>query len=71
MAVVATALVKDARSKRVAGVTNGELASYVKWPRDLRTTSFSPCVTATEAAGKAWSAIAFSRTEKAEEKRSS
>jgi len=67
--VVATAFVTEARSKRVVGVTDGEFASYVKWPKDLRTTSFSPCVTATEAAGKARSAIACSRTEKAEEKR--
>jgi hypothetical protein len=69
--VVATAFVTEARSKRVEGVTDGEFASYVKWPKDLRTTSFSPCVTAIAAAGKARAAIASFRIEKAEEKRSS
>ncbi len=73
MVVVATALVNGGEVEESCGAfhRNGELCFVCKWPKDFRATSFSPCVTATEAAGKARSAIACSRTEKAEEKSSS
>src|ERR1700747_1552612 len=71
MAVVATILVSDARSKIVATVTAGEVESYVKRPKALYATSSSRAVTASVQAGKARAAIAFSRMRKALRKRSS
>ena len=53
MAVVATTLVSEARSKMLAVVTSGEAGSYVKRPRALWATSSPPNVTASEQAGKA------------------
>src|SRR5208282_5346688 len=71
MAVVATTLVSEARSKMLAVVTSGEDGSSVKRPRALWATSSPRKVTAIEQAGKARAAMAFSRTLKALRKRSS
>jgi hypothetical protein len=80
--VVATTFVRDARSKRVEGVTRESksppsrrerekggapvlVSSYVKVPRAFRATRRLRWVTAKEAAGKAFCAIASCRMEKA------
>lgn len=69
MVVVATALVTEARSKRVSGMGWGEAAFRVKRPKARRATSLAWCVTAMEAAGKAHAAMASSRMAKAAAKR--
>src|ERR1700694_4566518 len=71
MAVVATTLVSEARSKMLAVVTLGEAGSYVKPPRALWATSSPLTVMASEHPGKARAATAFSRTPNALENRSS
>src|SRR6266404_6710985 len=71
MAVVATTLVSEARSKIFAVVTSGDAGSYVKRPKALRATSSPPKVTAIEQAGKTRAAMAFSTMPKALLKRSS
>jgi hypothetical protein len=68
MVVVATGLVNEARSNRVAGGASGESSSYVKCPKALSATTRSRYVTTIDPAGKAWAAIASSRIEKGEEK---
>src|ERR1039458_784860 len=65
MAVVATTFVSEARSKRLAVVTSGEAGSYAKRPRALWATSSPRNVIASEQAGKARAAAAFSRMLKA------
>jgi hypothetical protein len=69
MVVVATTFETEARSKRVRGVGCGEVGSYVKWPKARRASSLPSCVTAIEAAGKAWAAMASWRMRKALAKR--
>src|SRR5216684_2264437 len=71
MAVVAMTLVSEARSKILAVVTSDEARSYVKRPRALWATSSPPKVTASEQAGNARAAIAFSSMPKASRNRSS
>src|SRR2546430_12486235 len=71
MAVVATTLVSEARSKMFAVVTSGEAGSYVKRPKAWRATSSPPKVTAIEQAGKTRAAMAFSRMANALRDRSS
>src|SRR5579864_6715198 len=69
--VVARTLVREARSKSVAAVTSDAASgfcSYVKWPKSLSATRRPLEVMATEAAGKAWAAMACSIIEKACEK---
>ena len=70
MAVVATTLVMEARSNKVAGTTAGDNASYVRQPKASSAMRRSAWVTATEAAGKACWLIASRRPENAEAKRS-
>src|SRR5579864_8145573 len=65
--VVATTLVTEARSNKVAGATAADAVSYVKRPKALRAMRRSLWVTATQAAGKACSSTALRRMEKAEE----
>ena len=64
--MVATTLVTEARSNKVAGATAADAVSYVKRPKALRAMRRSSWVTATEAAGKTCSSIASRRTDKAE-----
>jgi hypothetical protein len=64
--VVATTLVTEARSNKVAGATAADAVSYVKRPKALRAMRRSSWVTATQAAGKTCSSIASRRMEKAE-----
>jgi hypothetical protein len=85
MVVVATTLVREARSKSVAGWTGkapllatdggngapGSVLSYVKVPRAFKAIRLARWVMATEAAGKAWWVMAFCRMEKAPAKISS
>jgi hypothetical protein len=71
MAVVATTLVSEARSKMLAVVTSGEAGSYVKRPRALWATSSPRKVTASEQAEKARAVMAFSTMPKAPRNRSS
>src|ERR1700674_3622381 len=71
MAVVATTLVNEARSKILAVVTSDEAGSYVKRPRALWATSSPPKVTASEQDGKARAGIASSRMPNALGNRSS
>src|ERR1041385_5359911 len=79
--VVATGLVREARSKSVATSTSkspllgkdarsgaSSASSYTNFPKDCRAQSLPTCVTAMEAPGKARWAIASRRMEKAEEK---
>jgi hypothetical protein len=68
MVVVATALVTDATSNRVTGVTRGESGSKENRPRDVSATSLSRCVTAIEEEGNARFEMASVRMAKAEEK---
>jgi hypothetical protein len=69
MVVVAITLDTEARSKRVRGVAGGEVGSYVKRPKARRATRLPSCVTAMEAAGKAWATMASSTMRKALAKR--
>src|SRR5258708_26136709 len=68
MGVVATTLVREARSKSVEVVTTGESAWEVNRPMDFSATRRPRSVTATEAEGILRWAMASRRMEKAEEK---
>src|ERR1700686_475528 len=69
--VVATTLVRDAKSKTVAGIARAESGAGVSRPKDFRATNRSRCATAMAVAAKAPSWIASRSTQKPKEKTSS